>query len=276
MNVREKLRSVPKETLERFEKFALGQAARILGGEMEGDWSKVSEIMRLYLERERIFPEFSMSGDLSFSSMRQALATEPGVTISNHPAGYIDVPITFSMIPRSDILVYTNKRVKEGLVSGAKKYLGENAGRVLDSHLLTNHPKKAIENYRKALSHVASGGVLILHPTAGKERKANTKVVKFEPGFRLLLKKLEPNTMVYAINYDLGQSFYNNPIFFTGRAASLEIPSNVARRQFARLNVHVKEVLTRVGDWSDYLDTDEQVTERYWSLFGETSGVEVR
>lgn len=270
MDLRARLRRVQKETTDSFERFALGQAARILGNEMEGNWSRVSEIMRSYLEREKIFPKFLMSGESGFGTMREALATEPGVVISNHPAGYIDVPITFSMIPRSDILVYTNKRVKEGLVLGAKKYLGENASEVLDDHLLTNDPKKAIENYRKALDHVASGGVLILHPTAGKERKANTKVVQFEPGFRLLLRKLESDTMVYAINYDLGQSFYRNPIFFTGRAASLEIPSSVARGQLEGLNVQVKEVLTRAADWSGCWDTDEQTTGKYWSLFDET------
>lgn len=270
MDLRARLRRVQKETTDSFERFALGQAARILGKEMKGDWSMISKVMEAYLVRERIRPEFLMSKDPNFASMREALATDPGVVISNHPAGYIDVPITFSMIPRSDILVYTNKRVKEGLVLGAKKYLGENARKILDDHLLTNDPKKAIENYRKALDHVTSGGVLILHPTAGKERKANTKVVQFEPGFRLLLRKLESDCMVYAINYDLGHSFYKNPMFFTGRAASLEIPSSVARGQLEGLNVQVKEVLTRAADWSSRWDTDEQTTGKYWSLFDET------
>lgn len=250
-----------------FEKAALGELVKHQGGEVAREgWSGLATILERYLDREKIETNFLQQDSEDFVAMRQSLQTEPGLFVANHPAGYIDVPITLSMIQRGDTLIYVQSRVRDALVTAFAENFGDSVAQEVDRHLLTNAKADALGNFKRAINHMESGGLLVLYPTGGKEAKTEKPV--FEPGFRLFLHKLAPDTMVYAVNYHLsGSPGASSSVKFAERAVSLEIPVLSKGEMGNPITAKVDERLTRVGEWSAAAESDEQLTEHYWELF---------
>lgn len=251
-----------------FEKATLGQLVKHEGAEIAQDgWSGLSRVMERYLEREKVERNFVQQDSEQFAAMHEALQTEPGLFVANHPAGYVDVPITLSMIHRDDALIYVQTRIRDALVTAFGENFGDSAAQEIDRHLLTNAKEDALGNFKRAVAHIDAGGLLVLYPTGGKEAKMENPT--FEPGFRLLLRKLQSDTMVYAVNYELtGTPGAESSAKFAARAVSLELPILSNSEMAQPITARIDERLTRVGEWSASSENDGLLTKRYWELFG--------
>jgi hypothetical protein len=173
-------------------------------------WEAIPESMGAYLKSLNVTPVYAKETTSQFGELRQKLGTESGLIISNHPVGFVDVPIILSNIHREDFKAYVQNAVFESIVSAFERNFGQTGKQIAIDKLIPNDPKKARENFKVALTHMSEGGILLLHPTAGQDLHS-TDQIEFQSGFRLFLKQLEPEQMVYSfcVNpFDLKKEFW--------------------------------------------------------------------
>lgn len=248
-----------------FEKQSLRLIAHGLGDKVvEHGFEGLRVAVREYMHKQNIVPKYTQENSVEFSNMRRSLTERPGVFIANHPSGYIDIPVTLTMVDRDDVLIYAQDRVRSGLVRGLAEKYGDGVGQVVAEKLLSNDPSLAKSNFQTALRHVESGGLIVLYPTAGREGHT-LPLVTFRPGFRLLLRLLKPETMVYAAHFNVSHA--RSPGVLAGRATAMVLPKPLQEVVRKPIVVTVDEQLTTVADWSSSLNDDQAVTRRYAQMF---------
>lgn len=193
-----------------------------------------------YLEKLNVRPAFSarLAGP-EFDRMRDRLANEAGVFISNHP-GSPDALALLSMIRRRDVLVLAAKSAHKKMAAafGADKVIEATADPVL-----------LLRQFRAIADHIERGGLFFLFPTGDSSDE-------FKDGFRLVIEKiLQPSQMVYACWVDPSdiRSLNSERVRrSTGMILDTLLPErfaiNVSKE--TRL-VHIDERCTDAKEWQD-------------------------
>ncbi len=231
------------------------------------------ESMDQYLKSLNIQPDYIIERNNSFEEQRHALNTEAGLAIANHPAGFIDVPMLLRVLNRPDFKAYVLDKVYNALVESFQTNFGEEGKLIITNKLLSNSPQQAKTNFKTALEHIKNGGLLIMHPTAGEDRHS-TEHIQFQPGFRLFLKHLEPNNMVYSFCFNPQdiQDELKGPgdvaLRFSGLASEqlTEGKININRERKTAV-IRVDEKYSTVDEWQGYAQDDNSLTKHYWDQY---------
>ncbi len=269
-----------KETKRRVERSTLDFLVKTYAEDFEKrGWEAIPDGMNRYLESLGVVPVYEKEEDPNFAEQRKRLNTEAGVVISNHPSGYIDVPIILSSIHREDFRAYVQENVYRGMLDACTRVFGEKGQRLVSEKLISNEKAHAKENFATALDHVQRGGLLLIHPTGGRERFSKTRELEFSPGFRLLLRNLPEEKMVYSFcvyPQDLAQNFENQIMAasrFAGSASeeliSPKLNVNKLRR---KVDVRVDEKYGTVREWKEHASNDIELTDHYWDTYAEFLG----
>jgi hypothetical protein len=171
------------------------------------------------LESLNIKPDYKKKDDPHFSEMREKLNREAGILIANHPGGF-DIVSVLSTLNREDIKFVVAEEVferwagifgKEHVLSAPKvkayppeqnklASCGENDA---DDDPVTADVSAVQRAYlgimREITDHIESGGLFIFFPTGGDDSRELQRF-QFKDLFRVLIKKIKPETMVYSLN----------------------------------------------------------------------------
>ncbi len=236
-------------------------------------WEAIPESMEAYLNSLNVTPVYAKETTSEFDGLRQKLDTESGLIISNHPAGLIDVPIVLSNIHREDFKAYVQSAVYETIVAAFERSFGEKGRKIAMDKLIPNDPSKARETFKQALGHISDGGILLLHPTAGQDRHS-TEQIEFQSGFRLFLKQLGPEQMVYSfcVNpFDLKKNFGNSLATsskFAGLSSEELVHKNFnPNRLTSPAVINVDENYGTVAQWREHAQNNATATSHYWDIF---------
>ena len=206
------------------------------------------EVIRQYLEKLNITPDFVKQDDERFASWRQKLNTARGIMISNHPS-MIDAPLLSQALTRSDVKLVVNA----GLYKRVE-------GKTFQDMLIpatTNslHEVKSMLSSIRAL--LLKGGLVWIFPTGGMEiNTGNRESIHFASGFALILKELQPADMVYSFHINtqdllpVGSVAKINTTFLSGRFLPDEL--NLARSKNP-VRVRIDESFSEAGEWQDLL-----------------------
>ncbi len=233
----------------------------------------IPESMDMYLKSLNVQPEYVIEHNDNFKEQRQALNTEPGLIIANHPAGFIDVPMLLKVLHRPDFKVYVLDKVYRALAESFETNFGEEGKQFVTDKLLSNAPDQQRTNFRNAVNHIKNGGALIIHPTAGEDRHS-TEQIEFQPGFRAFLKHLEPDNMVYSFCFnpnDIQQELKGQgdvALRFTGLASEqlTDDKFNINRQRNTAV-IRVDEQYSTAGEWKDSAQDDASLTKHYWDQY---------
>ncbi len=220
----------------------------------------LSGVMRELLDRASIRVECVQQENPEFLLMRNRLNSKPGLVISNHP-GYIDVPVVLQAIKRKDIkAMVTEKRYDQ---------LTELYG---DHFIAARHDmasaRKAID---EIVSHIQGGGIFLLFPSGRDEMKYSDR--GFQSGFRVLVERLIPQTMIYVFNVssqDIQQMMHqekNNPL---ARLVRMRTGMHGA----PRFSIRLDEAYTTCEEWQGAAASakgsfakNQALTKQYYDLF---------
>ena len=240
-------------------------------------WEAIPESMLAYLKSLNVTPVYAKETTSQFGELRQKLDTESGLIISNHPVGFVDVPIILSNIHREDFKAYVQNAVFEGIVSAFERNFGQTGKQIAMDKLIPNDPTKARENFKLALEHISDGGILLLHPTAGQDRHS-TEQIEFQSGFRLFLKQLSPEQMVYSfcVNpFDLKKNFGSSLATsskFAGLSSEELVHKNFnPNRLTSPAVINVDENYGTVAQWREHAQSNAIATSHYWDIFKDSS-----
>lgn len=237
----EKLR-IQKRIVDRIEGTLLRPAvARSLGSIFSTPHKAVERLPR-QLNVEFDYLQHSYGEDY-FEGIRKRLNTEPGVIIANHPES-LDVVSVMNMIERPDILAMVSP--------SGYKYLAPIFGKryFLET---TDNPTVLREQFRQIDAHIQSGGLFMLLPTGGDERRGS---FLFRDGFRLLVEKiLRPSDMVYVAwtePEDLA-ALRNERVSRTiGALSEFVIGGNTNLNSLKeRKRIRVDEQYSKASEWQD-------------------------
>jgi hypothetical protein len=171
------------------------------------------------LESLNIKPNYKKREDLYFSEMREKLNQEAGILIANHPGGF-DIISVLSALNREDIKFLVSEEVsekwagifgKDKVLSApkAKAYSPEQNKSVsyrendaIDDPVAKNISavqREYLKIMRTITDHIESGGLFIFFPTGGDDSR-KLQEFQFKDLFRVLLKKIDSEKMVYSLN----------------------------------------------------------------------------
>jgi hypothetical protein len=239
----------------------------------EKGFEALRESMGSYLESLNVQPDYIIDHNANFAEHRTALNTKAGLAIANHPAGFIDVPMLLNILHRPDFKAYVLDKVYRAFVTAFEKNFGQEGKELIMNKLLTNSPTMAKTNFRTAITHIKNGGLLVMHPTAGEDRHS-TKQIQFRPGFRLLLKYLEPEHMVYSFCFnphDMTTQLKGHSdvaLRFTGMASEQLTNNRVNINRLRKpVIIRVDERYSTATEWQNHAENDLSLTEHYWAQY---------
>lgn len=167
----------------------------------------------------------------------EKLNSKPGLIISNHPS-IVDAPGILSQIERNDLKIV----VKEDLYSISPQGLKE---LFIPA---SKDPSKAKELIKETVDTIHDGGAVLLFPTGGRE--IDLKENNYHSGFRVIVNKLDPETMVFVVNVQvLNNLLKDKQMTNLSNASNLffsEIPSQLFLDES---EVQIRGKYTKAKDW---------------------------
>lgn len=242
----------------------------VLGGiEQRVEKPDIQKTFVEFLRMVNVEGDFEHLKDREFKNDREKLNSKPGLLLANHP-GLVDVPLILQVLNRKDLLIMANPR----LVDYFQKYGGKDSFVAADTE-----PGKIQATLQKSAKHITDGGLFVIFPTGGDERK--TGQIVFKRFFRHLLKKIPQDSMVY--------SFFVNPSdienaekLSDGRLAGLLSDiSTSGKVNITRLvktaRVRIKEAYSEASEWQKLIknngkNSDEVLTNHFLEKFKPEGG----
>jgi hypothetical protein len=229
----------------------------------DGNLENIHEFALKHLGGLGIQPKFTQEGNPQLEDMRKRLNTEPGVIICNHP-GWGDTFEILSVLKREDLKIMMEKKYFDLLPPGiSNRYFFPNE----------RNPAKAMAVFRKIQDHIKNGGVLLIYPSGGKEQSASHHDSTFMNGFRVLLRGLKPEQMVYCFNINETDTANINPhkprIFL---ASEVLLHSHLDATKDPQV-VRLDEVYTQAGEWQEAIKDErkdaanKRLTTKYEAMF---------
>ncbi|HMP67618.1 MAG TPA: 1-acyl-sn-glycerol-3-phosphate acyltransferase [Candidatus Paceibacterota bacterium] len=245
----------------------IGKVAKTLDAAIENDpINGMADFHSELLDKFQINIDLLAEKRESFVSDREKLNTEPGLVIANHPSA-IDASVILENIRRKDLKII----MKQEMVDFAQKF-----PHLKDNFLpASKDPKVAVQTMKLAIEHIDNGGLVMIFPTAGKDRNGNN--AEFRSGFRFLLSKMRPTDMVYAFNIDIKDNTHiesrlnTNMNFITTVLSGVTVPFS----GFDDVtNISLDEKYTSAEDWQKVCEPNisskaknSNLTTKYKSLF---------
>lgn len=143
---------------------------------------------RAMFEALHVEPIYLAEQRPGFQRMREALRTESGLVIANHP-GVVDIPAVFLGLDRQDVRILAS----EENAYQARRMLGSEAFLPVSRDISKLRPVM-----EEAQSLMRSGGAVFLFPSGGHDEQGHE--LPFQSGFRYLLRGLQPEQMVYSFH----------------------------------------------------------------------------
>jgi hypothetical protein len=229
----ESLQAAQTDGRERFRSMAIEMVRR------EG----LEKTINYILEYFKVSPDFVKSESENFQKNREQLMEQAGLLIANHPGGLDNVFIIKMLEDR-----IKHKGDVKILVSGAN--YEATAGLFPENNILNaDDPRHMLEEIP---GHIKKGGLFIIYPTGGGK--------KFHSGFRAILSRIEPETMIYTLNFNDIQAANVN------MRLSAAQPGDPA-------SVEVDEYFTTASEWIESVkdvpkkEQNQALTQHYNSLF---------
>lgn len=201
-----------------------------------------------------------------FKRMREALRTESGLVIANHP-GVVDIPAVFQGLDRKDVRILAS----EENANQARRILGSDAFLPVSRDISRLRPVM-----EEAQNMMHDGGIVFLFPSGGRAMSTGAEA-SFQSGFRYLLRDLQSDQMVYAFHIypeDVQQmiprlSRAKLEAEMIARRVGIPFPNSSERH-----SIRIDEEYTRAGWWQDRLRgveaqrANQLATDAYNGLFG--------
>jgi hypothetical protein len=250
-NIEDKAKKVFREKL----------SQKIINAFSSGNLENIRELASKHLEQLGVQPAFVQENNPQLQEMRNKLNAESGIIICNHP-GWGDTAAILSVVERDDFKIMMNRNYFDLLPPD-----------VADKYFLTNEtdPTKTIAIFKKIQTHIREGGVLLTYPSGGNEQKEGTR---FKDGFRVILRGLKPEQMVYCFNInndDMANLKSHNSK--AGLASEILLPALSLKKSKSPQIVRVDEAYTKAGEWQEAIeaipknDASAVLTEKYESMF---------
>lgn len=201
-----------------------------------------------------------------FMRMREALRTESGLVIANHP-GVVDIPAVFQGLDRKDVRILAS----EENAHQARRILGS------DAFLPVSHDISRLRPVmEEAQAMMRGGGTVFLFPSGGQIASTGAEA-PFQSGFRYLLRGLRPDQMVYAFH------IYSEDVqHMIPRLSRAKLEAEMIARRFGipfpnssqRHTIRIDEEYTNAVWWQDQLRgveaqrANQLATDVYNRLFG--------
>ena len=259
----ESMGKVPGKIGKKAEKFFREHVSqRVIDTLSRGNFKNLRALALEHLERLGIQPVFLQENSPEFREMRNRLKTESGIIISNHP-GWGDTPAILSAVNREDLKIMMSK-----------KYFGLLPSEIADKYFFPseNDPSKATTVFKEIQDHISKGGVVLIYPSGGNEEKEGTG---FKDGFRVLLRGLKPDQMVYCFNIssqDVSNLSSQYPGISVASEAFLDSVLDIDNNKVAQ-PVRIDEAYTKAGEWQKSIEgvpkneTSKVLTGRYEGMF---------
>lgn len=191
-------------------------------------------------------PEYLQEDFETFKELRRKLNSQAGVLVANHPSS-LDVGFVFAALARPDILIMMQRK----RFAFFEKIFGSEHVVVAPSG-----EEEIAEALGRAEDHIARGGLFIIFPSGEEEMR--TRQLRFKSGFRLLLSRLSPETMVYMmyIDRDSARIIMDEsvgPPRGPDDTAMLISPKLHMRPLKERLKVKINEGYSEAREWQEVL-----------------------
>ena len=233
-------------------------AADIISAFSAENYEAVRDFATKHLERLGVVPEFVQENNPQFKNMRNKLNTEAGIIICNHP-GWVETPAILSILHRDNLKIMQNKTYYDLLPPevAIRYFFPAEHGPSLRSVL------------NKIKAHIEGGGILLIYPSGGNEKKKGTT---FKSGLRGILALLKPDQMVYCFNINNEDAKEARP--GVGLASELFLhPSFNINKTGSPQRVRMNEAYTKASEWQSSIegvskdDANQTLTKKYESMF---------
>ncbi len=196
--------------------------------------------------------EYTKDKTEGYEAMRTHLETEPGILIANHPS-VLDMIVVLAGLERKDILIMLQRKRFDFFedLFGKDNILRapEGGGEITE----------AIE---RASQHVQNGGLFIIFPSGGIE--ISTGEMRFNSGLRLLLSKVDPDSMVYSYYIDPAISKTVKEDMMGAPRDASDAPMMLAPELHVRpaqdgLVVKIDEAYSNAQEWQDIITANKEL-----------------
>lgn len=237
-------------------------SAKIINAFSSGNLENIHELALKHLRQLCVQPAFLQENNPQIEEMRNKLNTESGVIICNHP-GWGDTAVILSAVKRDNLKIIMNKT-----------YFDLLPPEVADKYFFPNekNPSKTVAIFKRIQEHIKNGGVLLTYPSGGNEQKTGTS---FKDGFRVILRGLKPEQMVYCFNInnsDMKSLKSLRPMTGLASEALFLSDFNINKSRDPQI-VRVDEAYTQASDWQKAIeaipknDANEVLTGKYEGMF---------